>query len=268
MSAFNRNEPGFDVVHEVSDGLYTFPTEFFFQGVHPTHNRGIIVHVPARSAGSRGTLAIINPAEPRPAVLQQIRQLEVELSASVRYLISTGDWHWLFMGQHLAAFPQATAYVPPGRIPAKDPGFPYQLIDVAAPNPFPELAPRVVALAFEGLLEFTTPELSLPRHELVFHFPEARAIASGDVLYYHAVDELSERQKSLGQRARVVDFHFAKWRMVRDPLAVQRSLQRILAWDFDRYISVHGAPGNMLESGAREHVARILEWAEAGPAEA
>lgn len=179
----------------------------------------------------------------------------------MRYLISPGDWHWLFIGQHLAWFPEATAYVPPGRIPAQKPDFAYKLIDVAAPNPFPELAPHVVALTFEGLLDFTTPEASLPRHELVFYFPKARAITSGDVLYYLGVDEPNERQKSLGQRARVVDFQFAKWRMVRDPAAVRRSLERILGWDFDRYISVHGGPGNMLEAGAKNHIARLLEWA-------
>jgi hypothetical protein len=265
MSDFDRHEPGFDVLYRVSEGLYTFTTEFLFQDLHPLQNRSIVIHAPPQSSGERGTLAIINPAELRPVVVQQLQQLETELSAVVRYLISPGDWHYLFIGQHLAAFPEATAYVPPGRIPSKHPGFPYTLIDVTAPNPFPELAPHVVTLTFEGLLEFTMPDAALPRHELVFYFPQARAISSGDVLYYLGVGELSERQKALGLRSNIVDFHFAKWRMVRDPAAVQRSLSRILAWDFDRYISIHGGPGNMLEAGAKEHVEKLLAWASAPP---
>lgn len=261
MTPFNRHEPDFDVVHEVAPGLYTFTTRFLFQGTIPLHNRSVIVHRPARIAGERGTLAIINPAELRPPALDQLKQLESTLSATVRYLISPGDWHWLFIGQHLEAFPEANAYVPPGRIPSKNPDFPYRLIDVTAQNPFPELAPHVEAITIDGLRELTAPEGVVPRHELVFYFPAAGAITSGDVFYYHHVDELHDRQKALGQKARVVDFHFAKERMVRDPATLQRSLERVLAWDFDRYVSIHGAPGNMLESGAKSHVAEILAWA-------
>lgn len=84
MSEFNRHEPGFDVVHRVAEGLYTFSTEFLFQGQHPTHNRSVIVHVPAPAPSELGTLAIINPVERRPVVVAQIRRLEVELSATVR----------------------------------------------------------------------------------------------------------------------------------------------------------------------------------------
>jgi len=265
MTGFNRHEPDFDVVHEVSEGLYTFVTRFLFQGAHPIHNRSVIIHVPAAAAGARGALAIINPAELRPEVKEQIERLEADLSATVRYLISPGDWHWMFIHQHVAAFPEATAYVPPGRIPSMQPNFAYRVIDVAADNPFPELEPHVVAMTCQGLLEFTKAEVGLPRHELVFHFPKARAITSGDVFYYHGVAELNERQKALDVKARVVDFHFAKWRMVRDPVALRRSLERITAWDFDRYISIHGAPSNMLESGAKEHIERVLEWAKSPP---
>lgn len=261
VSAFNRHEPDFDVLHQISEGLYTFTTRFLFQGTHPTHNRSVIVHVPAPAAGERGALVIINPAELQPRVRRQLEQLEVDLFAKVRYLISPGDWHWLFIHEYTSAFAEAIAYVPPGRIPEMHPEFAYRLIEVAARSPFPELAPHVHTLYFDGLLEFTVPEAARPRHEFVFYFPKARAITSGDVLYYHGVDELSERQKSLGAKARVVDFHFAKSRMVRDSAAVQRSLQSMLTWDFDRYISIHGAPGNMLERGARAHVEQVLEWA-------
>jgi hypothetical protein len=264
MSDFNRFEPGFDVVHRVCAGLYTFTTQFLFDGQHPTHNRSVIAHVPAASAGERGTLVIINPARLEPRVVEQIRQLETELSATVRYLISPGDWHYLFIGQHLAAFPSAKAHVAPGRIPSKQPDFPYTLVDVTAEHPFPELSPHVLALTVDGLRDFSRPDVVLPRYELVFFFPEARAITSGDVLYYHGAAELSERQQTLGQRPRTVDFHFMKWKMVQDPAALKRSLQRVTAWDFDRFLAIHGAPGNLLEAGAKRQIEAVLAWVETG----
>jgi hypothetical protein len=123
----------------------------------------------------------------------------------------------------------------------------------------------MLTLHVDGLLEFTAPEAARPRHEFVFYFPKARAITWGDVFYYHGVDQLSERQKAFDTKARVVDFHFAKSRMVRDPVALKRFLEFILTWDSDRYVSIHGAPSNMLERGAKEHIAQTLEWAKTLP---
>jgi hypothetical protein len=237
-------------------------------GTIPLHNRSVVVRIPPRKAGEDGTLVVINPAELRPEVESALRRLEEETRSTIRYLVSPGDWHYLFIGQYVKAFPAAKAYVPPGRIPSKAPDFPYTLIDVdaAEQNPFPELLPHLVCLSFGGLLDFTDPEGKLPRHELVFFHPGSRAITSGDVLYYVGKDELHPQAKAMGQRARVVDFHFFKWKMVRDAGAVQRSFERILTWDFDRYISIHGEPGNMLDHGAKAQVADLLAWSKAPPA--
>ena len=98
-------------------------------GAHPINNRSVVVHVPSGGAG-KGTLAVINPTEPQPAAIERLRRLEEETSAVVRYLISPGDWHHLFIGSYLQAFPEARAFVPPGRIPSKNPNYPFTLIDV------------------------------------------------------------------------------------------------------------------------------------------
>src|ERR1043166_3336811 len=114
----DSNEPDFGVVHKVARGVYTLPTRFSFMGAHPINNRSIIVHVPG---SGRGALAIINPAELLPEAEEGLRKLQDELEAPVRYLISPGDWHYLFIGPYLRVFPEARAYVPPGRIPSKAP---------------------------------------------------------------------------------------------------------------------------------------------------
>lgn len=254
--SFDRREPSYNVLHRVSTDVYTYVTEFLFMGAVPIHNRSVVVRVP-------GGLAIINPAELRPEVLRDLRRLEEETGAGVRYLISPGDWHYLFIGQHKKAFPAATVYVPPGRIPSKTPDFEYTLIDVEADHPFPALEPSIVALNFKGLRDFTDPEGALPRYELCFLIPNAHAITSGDVLYYFDEDELSEKQRAIGMVPRKLDFHAAKGRMIRDREAVRRSLGEILEWDFDRYIPIHGAPGNMLPEGAKAELRQVLAWVEA-----
>jgi hypothetical protein len=257
---FDRHEPGFNVLHRISEYLYSFVTEFKFLDKVPIQNRSIVAHVP-RGNGRSGALAIINPAELQPSIEQALRLLEVETGAAVEYLISPGDWHYLFIGQHTKAFPRAKAYVAPGRIPSKNPDFEYTLIDTEVDNPFPELAPFIVASNFKGLRDFTDPAVERARYELVFFFPDARAITSGDVLYYNGVGELSATQKAIGQLARRVDFHHMKRKLILNPALITDSLERILEWDFDRYISIHGDPGNMLDSGAKAHVAELADWA-------
>jgi hypothetical protein len=261
--AFDRHEPDFGVLHRVSEHIHTYVTEFQFQGKFPIQNRSIVVHVP--SAPDGGALAIINPAELSPAILANLHELERSTGAPVRYLLSPGDWHYLFMGEYLGAFPEARAFVPPGRIPARQPGFAFTLYDVEADNPLPELAPHIVAVTCRGLLDIADPDATRPRHELVFLLPEIRAITSGDVFYYVGADTLLPHQVAIGQRNHAVDFHFAKWRMIRDAAAFRSSLEQILGWDFDRYVSIHGGPGNMLERGAHADVERILAWVSAGP---
>ena len=43
------------------------------------------------------------------------------------------------------------------------------------------------------------------------------------------------------------------------------SLARILEWDFDRYIAIHGDPGNMQAQGSKADVENILAWARTPP---
>ncbi len=265
MSEFNKNEPGLDVLHHVGGNVYTYVTSFFFDGKFPMQNRSVIVHIPAAEPAERGALAIINPVELSAGMEQSIRRLEEQTNATVQYLISPGDWHYLFIGQHLKAFPLARAYVPPGRIPGKNPDFAYTLIDVAADNPFPELSPHVIVQNCKGLLDFMDPDGKLPRYELVFYLPAVHAIASGDVFFYVGAEELNPMQKSFGMQLHVLEFHFMKGRMVKDSEALQGSLERIMEWDFDRYIAVHGDPGNMQEQGTKADVEKVLAWAKTRP---
>jgi hypothetical protein len=260
---FDPHEASFGRLHRLAKGVHTLPTRFDFMGVHPINNRSVIVHVPGSGSTGvgGGALAIVNPAELLPAAEEDLRRLEEETGARVRYLISPGDWHYLYIGDYLRAFPEARAFVPPGRIPSKAPGFAFSLLDVEADNPLPELAPSIVAHSFKGLADFTDPEGKLPRFELVFYLPAIRAITSGDVLYYNAPGSLTPPMKAMGHVDGRLDFHSFKARMVRDPRAVERSLARILEWDFDRYVSIHGPLGNMMEQGARAHVEDLRAWA-------
>jgi hypothetical protein len=251
------NEPDFGVVHKVARGVYTLPTRFSFMGAHPINNRSIIVHLPGPG---RGALAIINPAELVPEAEQSLRKLQDELEAPIRYLISPGDWHYLFIGHYIRAFPEARAYVAPGRVPSKAPDYDFTLLAIEDDNPLPELAPALVVHSVKGLADFTDPSGKLPRHELAFWIPAIEAVTSGDVFYFNKTGSLLDASRAIGQVEGRVDFHSFKDRMIKDPRALARSLDTILGWDFDRYLSIHGPLGNMRLSGARDDIRAVREW--------
>lgn len=258
---FNATEPDFERIHAVGPGLYTFVTRFSFEGKAPVQNRSVIVH--RSSPKGRGELVIINPAELTPTLLEQLRQLESQLAADVKSLISPGDWHYLFIGDYVKAFPLAEAWVCPGRVPGKNPAFPFKLIDVAG-GTLKQWAPELLCRPVEGLKDFSSPDPKMPRHELFFFHPASEALIAGDVLWY-VKGELEPHHKHLGIQKGVLSFHFAQWKMVLDAKAVRRSFDEALKWDFKHFITIHGGPGNMLENEAKQQLGASLDWMNTGP---
>lgn len=261
QAPFDPNEADFNCLHKIAEGLYSFVTHFRFDGKAPLQNRSIIVHRPAKTG--KGDLIIINPAELSSGIQADLQALEQSLNAKIVGLISPGDWHYMFIGDYLKHFPAAKAYVCPGRVPAKAPGFAFTLNDVDSMHSLKTWSPELEIIAVQGLRDFSSPLPDEPRHELVFYHPSSRSIIAGDLLWY-ARGELEPHQKAMGMRANVLEFHFAKWKMVRDRQSLQNSLSEIMKWDFVHFISVHGGPGNMLLNTAKEQMQALVDWARSG----
>ncbi|KAJ3086999.1 hypothetical protein HK102_012007 [Quaeritorhiza haematococci] len=260
--------------NKVAEGLYTYLVPFNFFNLVPINNRSIIIHCPSTidPTTKKSTLVVINPTNAPDSLWPDLRALESTLNASVRYLISPGDWHYMYFSSWLKAFPTAKAYIPPGRPESKmhelkpqNLEYDYELIDVMKDNPFPELEPDLKVLTFRGLGQIGARETL--RWEFVFLHVGSGCVTSGDVLYYNRQRRRGWVQWMIGQDINRIDFHFAKWSMVRHGDGIRYSLQKILEWDFDRYISVHGNVGNALTTSAKEQVQELLEkWARCQPA--
>jgi len=254
----SSNESEFDTLHQVSDHLYCYLTKFLFNGTVPLNNRSIVVHLPFAQGGD---IAIINPAELSPKVLTSLKSLEQSTGAKIKYLISPGDWHYLFIGAYLKAFPEATAYVPPGRIPSKNPQYPFSLIDITIENPFPHLRPYLEVLNFRGMRDIEDPTKTRPRYELAFYHPESKAFTTADIFMYTGVGEMGAGFKAAGLRFGVLEFHFMKANMILDSEAVAQSIGKILAWKPENYICQHGGLGNMIAGGVCHQLEDLRQWA-------
>jgi len=264
---FNIKEPAFNVIHKVTENVWTFLIKFNFFGVLPLHNRTIIIRIPPRPAADaggeektenkpKGTLVLINPSNPDKSVIDQLKKLESDTDSEVLYLLSPCDWHYMFIGHYLPHFPKAKGYVPPGRIPLQKPKYEYTLINMD--DPLPQLAPDLHVLSFKGMSDKPSRKPCHPRREFVFFHPASKIITSGDCMYYFAKRGIT--QVLAGEPKGVIGFHYKGWAVVSNADECLASVKKMLEWDFDRYICVHGELGNMLESGAKAHVQKFVDY--------
>jgi len=262
MSDFDAKEKEFNVLHKVSENVWTYLVKFSFLGLLPLHNRTIVYRLPPSDESKKGVLVLVNPSNPAdPRVFEGLKKLEADTNSTVEYLCSPCDWHWMFMGHYLKDFPNARCYIPPGRIELQKPKFPYTLIDMS--NPLPELAPHLRVLSVNGMSDKPSRKPPQPRREFVFFHPASKSITSGDSFYYFASRTITNILA--GHAANSLSFHYKGWKVVSDRDQCCESVKKILEWDFDRYICIHGALGNMLTSGAKEHMNKVFAWLDQRP---
>jgi len=163
---FNRGYPVCLFFSRTHSSLCLSTCIFFFR---------VLVHIPSKNA-----LAILNPSELKGDVEKHIHDVEAATGATVQYLVSPGDWHWVFIEAHLKAFPHAKAYLAPGRVPSKAPAFEYTILEYENKTTvLDELAPDLIVVPFQGCIN-TEDGDGGARHEFIFYIKAAKAVANAD----------------------------------------------------------------------------------------
>jgi len=172
-----------------------------------------------------GTLMLHSPVQLDAKLSQALRELGV-----VKWLLGPSKVHHLFLGDYVAAFPDAALCGAPG-LAEKRRDLVFQHVLASQPPPgWPE---GVELQLVEGA--------SLMNEVALLHAP-SRTLVLTDLVF--------NVQPGASNRARL--FHwlvgatgqFGPHRLIRlgirDRGAARRSLDRILAWDFDRVVMSHG----------------------------
>jgi hypothetical protein len=178
---------------------------------------------------SDGRIVLISPIRLDAALVEQIRSL-----GRVAFIVAPNRVHHLFVPQAKNAFPDAKLLAAAG-LPEKAPQIPFDglVIEVA-----PEWRDELQAIAIAGfpflnevaLLHRSSRTLILT--DLCFNFREA----SGWM-------KLAFRLNDMWQRfgpSRIFRL------LIRDREALRKSIDQMLAWDFERIIVAHG---DVLETG-------------------
>ena len=186
-----------------------------------------------------GAVALISPLAIDDALAAAIAEL-----GPVRHLVAPNRLHHLYLRAAQERYPEASLSGAPG-LPAKRPTLSFDHELGAGPPPWGEgLTPHPVAGA---------PRVG----EVVLHHPASRTLITTDLLFN--VQEPANARTSLVLRVAGAHRRLAlgrEWRLlVRDRQAFERSLDAMLAEDFDRLIMAHG---DVVETDGRAGMTRAI----------
>lgn len=218
--------PSLEPLTPVGDGIWTVARPLRFLGVE-IGTRMTVVRLPEASGGG---LWIHSPVEPDAALLRGLEPL-----GPVRQIVAPNRFHHLYAGRWLEHHPEARLLLAPG-LAAKRPDLAErpgaaELGD--APDPTWGDVLEAVPVRGMSLLNEVAflhrPSRSLVQCDLAFH------VGSGDPPWTRWTFWC------MGAHGRLATTPLERL-VTRDRAAARASLERVLAWDFDRVLVAHGRP--------------------------
>jgi len=185
-----------------------------------------------------------------PVAMTEQRRASVEALGRVAHLYAPNLFHHRWLGDWASAFPAARIHAPAG-LAKKRPDLRIARTHATSPEP-----------AFEGVVEELPIEGFRLRETALFYRP-ARTLIVTDLV--QNVGEPTHPWTAIytslmGFRGRVALSRAIRWTGFGDRRAARRSLDAVLAHDFERVVVGHGAP---LLSGGREALAAAYGWLKA-----
>jgi len=182
-----------------------------------------------------------------PVALDPGLRAELDRIGEVRYAVAPNRVHHLYAGRVAEAYPGARLWIAPG-LERKRPDLVYEAI--LGDEPPAEWRDEVGQVFFRG-----RPY----ENEVVFLHRASRTLLLCDLAFHfgprtHPVTKLLMRLvRSYGRFGPSTLDPL----LIRDRRAARESLERILAWDFDRVVVAHG---EILEHGGREALREGYAW--------
>ena len=182
-----------------------------------------------------------------PVGLDDELRKALESRGAPRFAVAPNRFHHLFAGEYAAAYPELELWLAPGlESKRKDLAPAGVLGDEAAPG----WAGEIDQVFFRGL-PFA--------NEVAFFHRASRTLLLADLAFNFGADSPALTRlafRLLGSHGRFGPTLLERF-LTRDRAAARASLERILAWDFERVIVAHG---RVLESGGPEALRRGYAW--------
>lgn len=182
-----------------------------------------------------------------PVALDARLRAALDAIGPVRYVVAPNRVHHLYAGRVCDAYPAARLWVAPG-VERKRPDLVYEgVLGDEAPEPW------------RGQVDQTFFRGRPFENEVVFFHRASRTLVLCDLAFnFGPRAALPTRwlMRLIRSYGRFGPSTLDPW-LIRDRAAARASLERILAWDFDRVIVAHG---EILEQGGHAALARGYHW--------
>jgi len=182
-----------------------------------------------------------------PVALDTELRAELDAIGRVSYAVAPNRVHHLYAGDVAKVYPGARLWIGPG-LERKRPDL--EFVAVLGDESPEEWQGEVLQTFFRG-----RPY----ENEVVFFHRASRTLILCDLAFNfgpHAAAPTRFLMKLIRSYGRFGPSKLDPW-LIRDWNAARHSLERILAWDFDRVVVAHG---DVLESGGREALREGYEW--------
>lgn len=190
---------------------------------------------------SNGSLWLLSPGG-------GLAQLKTELEAlgPVTAIVAPNTMHHLFLPEVVALFPEARLYGPKG-LKRKQPGLAIEALAAEAP-----------ALWQDDLQQIRLEGMPMLQETAFFH-PLSRSLIVTDLVFNlqhsdHAWSRLFMRLNDA--YGKLGPSRMLRQMAIKDPVALAQSLEKVLAWDFDRIVLSHG---ELVESGGKARLREAFE---------
>ena len=191
---------------------------------------------------SSGELFLHSPVRLDPALAAALEAL-----GRPRFVVAPNRFHHLFAGDYVAAYPACELFLAPG-LERKRPDL--KIAGVLGDAAHPAWANEID----QGLIR------GVPlMNEVVFLHRPTRTLLTSDLVFNIGCDSPALTRwgfRLLGGYGRFGTTVLERL-FVRDRPAARASLERVLAWDFDRVVLAHG---QVLEHGGRDGLRRAYAW--------
>ena len=198
---------------------------------------------------SNGSLVIISPIEIDLEIREQLGNI-----GTVRYIIAPNLFHYLYLAQAQQIYPQAQTIAPPG-LAAKQPDLKIDRVFTQDPIEFNS---ELEFVRFEGFRVFMPPQVKII-NEIVFYHPASKTLIITDSAFnfdrsFPSVTQLAARV--LGSYEILKPYLLDKIAS-QDKQKLKQSIDKILAWDFQRVIMAHGT---IVEHEAKAQLSAGYRW--------
>jgi len=197
---------------------------------------------------SGGRLLLHSPVSLSPAL-----RAELDAVGRVAYAVAPNRVHHLHAGDVAKVYPEAQLWIGPG-LERKRPDL--RFVDVLGDEPPEEWRDEVGQVYFRG-----RPY----ENEVVFFHRASRTLVLCDLAFNFGPRTATPTRLLMKLMRSFGRFGPSKLDplLIRDRVAARESLERILAWDFDRVVVAHG---DVLERGGREALREGYSWLLSRPA--